>query len=154
MSSDFLERAVSLASKEFIRGFIIGQVALMLVLIVLVRLFFFRSTAGEGDLSRRTITFKKHTLPAASTRSRLMLDDYHDKGRESCQWMSTLIGSMIIEPVRRLLEGDGDFLPNLISQVISSAAKQESTADHYIVRVGARLCPSKASCIVLMHLLL
>ena len=49
-SLEFLERAVSLASKEFIRGFIIGQVALLLVLLVLGRFFFFRGPAPAGEI--------------------------------------------------------------------------------------------------------
>ena len=49
-SREFFERAVSLSSKEFIRGFVIGQIALLLVLIVLARVLFFRGTGGNGQL--------------------------------------------------------------------------------------------------------
>lgn len=117
-SGDFLERAVSIASKEFVRGFIIGQVALLLVLLVLLRFLFFR---GVNASTVRRITF----APAAGNGKRKLAEwarreDATLARRETCEWMNTLLRQLVLRPLHEQLEVDETFLARTLSAALLS----------------------------------
>ena len=111
-SREFFERAVSLSSKEFIRGFIIGQIALLLVLIVLARVLFFRGPApGYGQIRfKRKDNIRKRKMESVALETlaeRLGLDTKTLPKRESCLWANSLAERLFLEPLREtLLDGD------------------------------------------------
>lgn len=122
-SGDFLERAVSIASKEFVRGFIIGQVALLLVLIVLLRFLFFR---GANTSPVRRITF----MPAIGHGKRKLAEwgqeDATDVQRETCEWMNVLLRQLVLRPLREHLEMDENFLARTLSAALLSGEESPS----------------------------
>ncbi|PJF19254.1 Maintenance of mitochondrial morphology protein [Paramicrosporidium saccamoebae] len=101
-SLDFLEKAVSLSSKEFIRGFIIGQFALLLVLLLLARLLFFRSPT---PLEPIRFPSKPKSKKAPSPSMPIL------PGRESCVWVNSIL-VQLLGPLKTLLL-DGDTLEHL-----------------------------------------
>jgi maintenance of morphology protein 1 len=126
-SREFLERAVSLSSKEFVRGFIIGQVALLLVLIVLARVLFFRGPApGNGQIrfKRKDSTRKRkmESVALETLADRLGLDTKTLPKRESCLWANSLAGRLLLEPIRETLL-DGDTL-GYISALLNAHVKK------------------------------
>lgn len=51
-SKQLFDKAVSYSSKEFIRGFLIGQFALLLLLVFLARLLLFRTPTPTNTILR------------------------------------------------------------------------------------------------------
>lgn len=108
-SLDFLERAISLASKEFIRGFVIGQLALFVLFLVLARILLF---SGSQEAARPS----RHPAPLEKTRRRadedlgLGLNSIKEglglaatARRESCLWLNVIAGRLILEPLREFV---------------------------------------------------
>lgn len=140
-SLDLLERAVSLASKEFIRGFIIGQVALLLVIIVLARVLFFRTPTPPG-----VITFQRRTSPAALKKpktvtdetlmelaERLGMDPTTLPKREPCLWTNSLAATFLLGPLRQML-GEEYVLERLSHLLNESINKSDMVGEFVITR--------------------
>ena len=75
--------AVSYATREFVRGFLIGQFVLLLLLLLLLRLLLFRTPR----------------VPPASTRVSIALNEGRGSlksltEKESCEWLNDLLGAV------------------------------------------------------------
>lgn len=114
-SLDFLEKAVSLSSKEFIRGFLIGQLALLLTLLLLARFLFFRSPDPTTPIR----------FPSRKAKAKKMKLETHEEistaGRESCEWVNSLLAKLLA-PLRMAL-ADSDNLES-ISSLLNGYVRQ------------------------------
>lgn len=123
-SLDLLERAVSVASKEFVRGFIIGQVALFLLLLVLARILLF-SSPTEVRSPQRNSSARKITHPQednlATLKRKLTVPESGNV--ETCFWFNLMAGRLFLDPLRNLLlnERNIDRISTLLSTYASVA---------------------------------
>ncbi|KAI8817968.1 uncharacterized protein EV422DRAFT_200473 [Fimicolochytrium jonesii] len=100
-----LEAAVHIGTKEFIKGFVAGQMTLGVLIFFLIKVFFFRS--GEEtriDLSRKRNVRRPYEpkirvpLPAHATESQILsktLYNIQTHPVESCDWLNVLIAQTI-----------------------------------------------------------
>lgn len=89
-------KAVALASKEFIRGFLLGQALLLLLMVALVRFLFLRGRSGNGENSKKKsvhINFK--SIQSVSSR-----ENNEQVTRESLIWANRF-GTKILWPFMR-----------------------------------------------------
>ncbi|KAI9340672.1 hypothetical protein DFJ73DRAFT_844769 [Zopfochytrium polystomum] len=103
-NSQALEAAVNLASKEFIKGFIAGQVILCLLLFFLVQVFLLRNgeeTKIEMTKRKRTLWQPKVSRPPLRQHafdSHVLTKLGYEPGShafESCDWINVLLGQFI-----------------------------------------------------------
>lgn len=144
-SGDFFERAVSIASKEFVRGFIIGQVALLLVLIVLLRFLFFRG--GNADPVRR-ITFPPVAGPGKKRPTERGLEG-SSPGAETCEWMNALLRRLVLGPLHERLDADETFLARALSTLLSEALADEDGQGTGIATATGMLGPIEITSFVM-----
>ncbi|KAI8849240.1 hypothetical protein BC829DRAFT_443070 [Chytridium lagenaria] len=87
-----LEAAINLANKEFIKGFIAGQVIICILLFFFVKVFLLRNeeeTKIELAKRRRSLWKPKSRAPSANT----PMNPTHPP--ESCDWINVLVGQVI-----------------------------------------------------------
>lgn len=114
-SSEIFERAVSIASKEFVRGFVIGQVVLFLLLVFLARLLLFRG----GPPGTPTATIQQISFPNAR-RIATSSQGSNSAGtvKETCIWLNGLLSATILSDLRHLIAANPVFI-NSLSHLLS-----------------------------------
>ncbi|KAJ1546091.1 ERMES complex subunit mmm1 [Cladochytrium tenue] len=99
-----LEAAVNLASKEFIKGFIAGQIILCILLFFLVTVFLLRNgeeTRIEMTRRKRAMWQPKENRPPLRQHaldSHVLLKTGYEPGVhpfESCDWINVVLGQVI-----------------------------------------------------------
>ncbi len=100
------ERALSASSGDFLRGFLAGQVALVLLLIGLLRFFLLRGVPGTGaQRPHRTAVSAGQGSPPASL-VRIKVPPAKEGPAESCEWVNALLQPIILEPLMEALQRD------------------------------------------------
>jgi len=118
MSSEYKYEQEVNASKEFLKGFLFGQLIIFALLVTLVRIFFLR---GSGS-TRKAIKVKKRFEVKTETKKKLNLVydtvlnkleyDLYTHPSESCDWINVLI-AVFIESYRR----DTAFKQNIVNKI-------------------------------------
>ncbi|KAI8916192.1 hypothetical protein EDD86DRAFT_185713 [Gorgonomyces haynaldii] len=94
-----LEQAVNLANKEFIKGFISGQLLLCTLIFFLVKMFLLRNSAE----TRLEILAKRRFFPkVVAKQQRRTLDTLilgklnYEQKTESCEWLNVLLAQILV----------------------------------------------------------
>lgn len=84
-----MEQTVLQSPKDFIRGFLVGQLALVLIILVLLRFLFFRTASKTPRRDTPTSIRFAHAAPGKR--------HAHDTGSamESCAWLNSLCASIL-----------------------------------------------------------
>lgn len=82
-----IEAAVHLANREFIKGFVTGQVILLLLIFLLAKSFLFK-----GSTETRVV-IKAAFVPTAKTSA--LKEQILNAYPESCDWLNVLFGQIL-----------------------------------------------------------
>ncbi|KAI9102800.1 hypothetical protein DFS34DRAFT_409992 [Phlyctochytrium arcticum] len=153
-----LEAAVHLGTKEFIKGFVAGQITLGFLIFFLVKVFFFHS----GESSKRASEIRKHPqitskLAGCSAQESPLVSkigfDIKTNPAESCDWLNALLAQAIT-----LYRNNVTFntrIVQLLDDVMNGHTKPGflgpihitdfSLGDEFPVIHGVRTCTSRPS---------
>ncbi|KAJ1551823.1 ERMES complex subunit mmm1, partial [Nowakowskiella sp. JEL0078] len=100
---ELLKNEVNLANQEFFKGFIAGQIALILLLFFLINVFLLQGASGtKQDLLRRNLNKPKVSVKGVKQAnlvdSHILENTQYEmlaKREETCDWLNVLIAQVL-----------------------------------------------------------